>query len=216
VATRDYYVILGIPRSASGRSIRAAFHALAKKLHPDHAGPESAEAFQDVVEAYEVLSDPVRRREYNATLRVPWMAAEPLASPGPAWPAEPMVVEPEWVAPSFDSLFEVLFTNATGFGVPKSGRTEALHVDLALTAVEAQRGTVVPVVVQIPERCGLCGGFLLPFVCLWCEGQGRILVRKHMGIPIPSGVRTGEELDVSLREVGIRNVFLRLHVFVAE
>lgn len=191
MATKDYYVILGIPRSASGRSIRAAFRSLAKKLHPDHAGPESAEAFQDVVEAYEVLSDPVRRREYNSTLRAPWMEAEPLASPGRAW-------------------------SETGFGVPKSGRVEALLVDLLLTAAEARRGTVVPLEVQVPEPCPSCGGFSFLFVCPRCDGQGQILVRKHVGIPIPSGVRMGEELDVSLREVGIRNVFLRLHVSVTE
>jgi curved DNA-binding protein CbpA len=65
----DYYVILGIPRSADAGSIRSAFRGLVRQYHPDAGAGSSAQRFREIVEAYETLSDPDRRRHYDATLR---------------------------------------------------------------------------------------------------------------------------------------------------
>jgi len=66
---KTYYVILGVSNTESPRGIRAAYRDLAKRLHPDVAGEQSTRAFQEVTEAYDVLSDPARRRDYNNKLR---------------------------------------------------------------------------------------------------------------------------------------------------
>src|SRR5689334_4671710 len=66
---RTYYMILGVPRSETPGGIRSAYHDLAKKLHPDVAGEQATRAFQELSEAYDVLSDPQRRRAYNDELR---------------------------------------------------------------------------------------------------------------------------------------------------
>ncbi|HLG51122.1 MAG: J domain-containing protein [Chloroflexi bacterium] len=66
-AVRDYYAVLGVPRNATEKEIRAAYRKLARKYHPDlNPGDKTAEArFKEVQAAYEVLSDPEKRRKYD-------------------------------------------------------------------------------------------------------------------------------------------------------
>ena len=66
-ATKDYYEILGVPRDASQKDIERAFRKLAKQYHPDaNRGDRSAaDRFKDINEAYQVLKDPGKRREYD-------------------------------------------------------------------------------------------------------------------------------------------------------
>src|SRR3954463_14068041 len=65
---RDYYEVLGVSQSASDGEIKKAFRSLARELHPDvnRHDPEAEEKFKEAAEAYEVLSDPERRRTYDA------------------------------------------------------------------------------------------------------------------------------------------------------
>ncbi|XP_013776629.1 dnaJ homolog subfamily B member 11-like [Limulus polyphemus] len=67
LAGRDFYQILGVPRSASLNQIKKAYRKLAKELHPDKNkdDPKTQEKFQDLGAAYEVLSDPDKRKTYD-------------------------------------------------------------------------------------------------------------------------------------------------------
>ncbi len=66
---RDYYQILGVPRDATAEQIKKAYLALVRRYHPDVASePEAHEIFLQVQEAYEVLSDSLKRAEYDAAL----------------------------------------------------------------------------------------------------------------------------------------------------
>uniref|UniRef100_A0A3Q0S5Z4 DnaJ homolog subfamily B member 9 n=1 Tax=Amphilophus citrinellus TaxID=61819 RepID=A0A3Q0S5Z4_AMPCI len=66
LAKRDYYDILGVPRDATERQIKKAFHKLALKYHPDrNKGPDAEAKFREIAEAYETLSDDKKRREYD-------------------------------------------------------------------------------------------------------------------------------------------------------
>jgi molecular chaperone DnaJ len=69
MATKNYYTILGVLPTESARGIREAFRELAKRYHPDRVGPQGTRLFQDIVEAYQVLSDPERRQYYTQSLR---------------------------------------------------------------------------------------------------------------------------------------------------
>ncbi|KAK9973504.1 hypothetical protein ABG768_024230 [Culter alburnus] len=62
----DYYSVLGVPRSASSREIKKAFHKLALKHHPDkNLSPNAQQTFTNIAQAYEVLSDKEKRRVYD-------------------------------------------------------------------------------------------------------------------------------------------------------
>src|SRR5918995_5059290 len=76
---KDYYKILGVDRSADEKTIKSAYRKLARKYHPDVAKGKE-DRFKEVTEAYEVLSDPEKRRRYD-TLGPDW---ERYAQPGPA------------------------------------------------------------------------------------------------------------------------------------
>ncbi len=67
--TKDLYAILGIPRDADESEIRSAHRALAKKYHPDAGTGSSSERFRSIQDAYDILSDPRRRAEYDRLLR---------------------------------------------------------------------------------------------------------------------------------------------------
>src|SRR5438045_9442259 len=75
--TRDYYEVLGVPRGASQKDIGAAFRKLARKHHPDlNAGDKQAEVrFKEISEAHEVLSDPEKKKLYDA-FGSDWAAAK--------------------------------------------------------------------------------------------------------------------------------------------
>ena len=64
---KDYYRILGVDRKADDKTIKSAYRRLARKHHPDVAkGKESGDRFKEINEAYEVLSDPEKRRRYDS------------------------------------------------------------------------------------------------------------------------------------------------------
>ena len=84
VQYKDYYEILGVPRSASSDEIRKAYRKLAKQYHPDVSKEKNAEAkYKEINEAYEVLKDPDKRQKYD-TLGMNWQAGQDFTPP-PGW-----------------------------------------------------------------------------------------------------------------------------------
>ena len=67
MATRDYYEILGVKRDASADELKKAFRQLARKYHPDlnKGSKEAEEKFKEINEAYQVLSDPQKKAQYD-------------------------------------------------------------------------------------------------------------------------------------------------------
>jgi molecular chaperone DnaJ len=225
MGAKNYYIVLGVPRTENLSGIRTAFRQLAKRHHPDRAGAGEAARFREIAEAYETLSDPERRRLYNHTLdeaeHVAMPVAEPLSSRA-VWPKpEPLVREPRSlfpdygsIGPSLEELYQRFARNFTGRGIPKGERLEAVDVEVVLSAEEALRGVVVPIAVPVLRRCPICGGsgedWLFP--CFRCGQRGFLEREEAIEIELPPFLRSGTIVDVPLHDLGIRNFVLRVHV----
>src|SRR5262245_25410040 len=85
VQFKDYYQTLGVPRGASDADIKKAFRKLAREFHPDVAKDKkkAEEKFKEINEAYEVLSDPAKRKKYDE-LGPDWKAGAEFRPP-PGW-----------------------------------------------------------------------------------------------------------------------------------
>lgn len=188
---KTYYRILGVSSTESDEGIRAAYRDLAKKLHPDVAGEQATRSFQEVSEAYRVLSDPQRRREYNHKLNRP-----------EAGEAVPVRRAPEPIVRDPVTILE---------------RLEILEFEVLLTPEEASRGCVLPVGVPVLHRCPQCGGSGRDWVfpCVHCRRHGMIEREEQLRIWIPPKAPSGSILEIPLWGLGMHSSRLRLHVFVA-
>src|SRR5437016_5261923 len=215
--TKSYYVILGVSRTESTSGIREAFRELMKRYHPDRVGPQGARVFQDIVEAYQVLFDPERRKLYHQGLRYAAGSAEPQPAPiivGQRPQPEPLVPESlsvlrdfQTIQPSFEALIERFLRNFTGIGVPKGERLEGLNVEVILSPEEAATGIVIPVGVPVFYDCPQCGGsghdWLFP--CVICHAQGTIEIEKTIRIGIPPMVPDRTIVEVPIHGLRVHN-----------
>ena len=220
---KNYYVVLGVPRSVSHSGIRAAYHELARRMHPDITGPTGTSRFQEIKAAYEVLSDPARRRADDREFDEPDRGTEvPVRRQPPSWPSSPEPIslfgQPEQTRPSFDAFRERYLRNFTGWSVPKAERAESLTLDVALSPVEAFYGCTVPVGVPVFSACLECGGTgqVFPFRCMECAGSGLVEEQRTLHIRVPPRVQPGTVLEVPLEMFGIGNLYLRLQVSISD
>jgi hypothetical protein len=215
MARKDYYLILGVARSETPSGIRSRYRELVRTLHPDVAGAQSAGAFREIAEAYQVLADPAARRRHNIELAA---AGErrPRIAPVAPWRVAPIseLAEPPAVRPSFEALVDRLGRNFTGPGVPTGERPEGLTFEVVLTPEEALQGGSVPIGVPGVVHCPECDGTgrVLLFPCVPCGARGVVVAERMIRVPLPPRVRRGSVVEVPLGRLGIQNVYLRLHV----
>ncbi|HZD81019.1 MAG TPA: molecular chaperone DnaJ [Actinomycetota bacterium] len=223
----DLYEILGVGRNASQEEIRRAYRRLARELHPDVSGdPGSEERFKEVSAAYEILSDPQKRQQYD------------LYGQGGGPDMFPFT--------DVADIFEAFFGTGT-FGRrrpqrrSRSQRGEDAGVRVSLTFEEAAFGTERRIDIETlrvcercggngaepgtsPERCHTCGGAgqvqdvrrsifgtvmsarpcptcqgtgeEVASPCTECRSEGRVMRARTVTVEIPAGVSDGVELRV--------------------
>ncbi len=162
VGFQDYYQTLGLSRKATEAEIKTAFRKLARQYHPDVAKDKrtAEEKFKAINEAYEVLSDPAKRKKYDA-LGAGWNQGTPpppgwdgtSAGPG-TWNPEDRTAEFHFGGTGFSEFFERYFGGAEAFrefgrggrrrGAGAGGpmRGEDVESDLLVTLHEALNGAV--------------------------------------------------------------------------
>jgi molecular chaperone DnaJ len=170
MAEADYYSTLNVPRGAKDEEIKKAYRRLAMKYHPDR-NPDDGQAeqrFKEIKEAYEVLSDPEKRAQYDrfghAGLRT-----------GPGGGG--------FGAADFGDIFGDVFSDIFGRG-RRGGRGQVfrgadLRYELDLELEEAVFGDTVTIDVTAPAPCEVCHGTgaapgFSPETCPTCEGHGQV------------------------------------------
>ncbi len=216
----DHYLILGIPRTESPQGIREAFRELAFRRHPDRAGPSSTRQFQELVEAFQVLSDPQLRAAYDQRWEPRSEGVVPVAvSPVPRRAPRPLAVEPLSLfrdfhpgVPPAEEIFDRLLRNFTHRRIPKSEHLAPLDLDLILTPEEARLGGSVSLAVPLFHSCEYCGGSGRDslFPCLACNETGIAEEQQLAEIQLPPMVRAGSVFDIPLR--GVENLYLRVRI----
>lgn len=223
----DYYDVLGVSRDASTDEIKRAYRKLARKLHPDVAGPGSEEAFKDVSVAYQTLSDPQRRRRYDMDGTSGPNAADPMSGFG-----------------VFTDIFDSFFGQGAGPGgpVPRGRRGQDTLTKVSITLREVTFGVTKRIEVATAVRCATCQGSccqpgtsprmceacggrgsvqrmtrsllgqmmttspctacrghgtIIPVPCSECAGEGRVRTKVAKDVRIPAGVDEGTRLRMS-------------------
>ncbi len=209
VAYKDYYEVLGVAKSASEKEIKSAYRKLARKWHPD-ANLENAKAaeekFKDLQEAYEVLSDPEKRRKYDA-LGSDWESASREAEQQRRYRSDRgttagFSAEDFFGGASDDrysDFFESFFTNVgrRAAGSPRSPhRGQDLEGSIEVDLRDAYDGATKSISLDVEDRCPACGGTGVQHerICPNCHGTGAILERKALEVKIPKGVRDGQRI----------------------
>ena len=172
---RDYYEVLAVDRSSSRDQIKQAYRKLALKYHPDrnHA-PDAEEHFREIAEAYAVLSDDVKRREYDTTGHV---------GVSERWSAEDLMRDfqfGDFFGGRFDDL-STIFGDVLGRRTrpgPRMNRGLDLRYDLDLALEEAAKGGERDIHITRSENCGTCQATgakpgTTPTTCTECGGSGQ-------------------------------------------
>ncbi len=171
---RDYYEVLGVDRSATRDEIKRAYRRLALKYHPDrNKSPDATAKFREIAEAYAVLSDDMKRREYDAAGH---------AGISERWTPEDLMREfqfGDFFGGRFDDLSGIFGDFFGRRARPGSGATRGvdLRYDLDLTLEEAAKGGEREIQITRSEACALCAGTgakpgTKPKPCGECDGTG--------------------------------------------
>jgi molecular chaperone DnaJ len=191
--SQDLYETLGVARDADSDAIKKAYRKLARQLHPDvNPDPATQERFKEVSHAYEVLSDPEKRRMYD-------MGGDPFGGGGAGGFGQ-------GAGFSFTDIMDAFFGGQAG-GAAGGGRGPRPRVrrgqDGRGEVHQVQRSFLGEIRTMRP--CAACRGYgtIIPEPCRECSGDGRVRSRRTLTVKIPAGVDTGVRVQLSEQgEVG--------------
>ncbi|SCE68376.1 molecular chaperone DnaJ [Micromonospora viridifaciens] len=191
---KDYYAVLGVEKSASSEEIKKSYRKLARESHPDHnpGDPKAEERFKAVSEAYAVLGDEKKRREYDEMRSLFGSGAFRRNARGGGQPGGmPFDVsdlfggaaggEARFGGGGLGDLFSSIFTGGGAPGGAARARGPArgrdVEAEVALDFEDAVRGVTLPLTLRAPGVCDTCHGSgakpgTQPKTCPICHGAG--------------------------------------------
>ena len=174
MSKRDYYEVLGVPKTAADQDIKSAYRKLALKYHPDrnHGSKEAEDKFKEAAEAYSVLADADKRRMYDRFGH---------AGIGSAAGFDPSVFTGfEDILGGLGDIFG--FGTVFGAGGSRRGgpqRGADLRYDLEISFEESAKGAETAILIPRQELCETCKGSgaapgTKPTTCPQCQGRGQL------------------------------------------
>jgi len=173
---KDLYDILGVNRDASDEEIKKSYRKLAMKFHPDR-NPDSKDAeekFKEAKGAYEILSDPDKRRAYDSYGHA---GINPQMGGGPGGEGFGGFSE------AFGDIFGEIFGGRGGRGAHQVYRGADLRYNMDITLEQAARGTETKIRIPSLDECDTCHGTgakpgTHPKTCHTCNGQGQVRMQQ--------------------------------------
>ncbi|RQD76937.1 MAG: J domain-containing protein [Candidatus Syntrophonatronum acetioxidans] len=220
VKYQDYYKILGVDRNASQKEIRNAYRKLAREHHPDlqpeDKKKEAEKEFKKINEAYEVLSDPEKRKLYDQ-YGENWQHGEDFSAyqqQGRTWSPGTEDSQRGYKSYTFDfedlegqSGFSDFFETLFGQAFRGKGREEAftsqgpqqgldVNADLEVTLEEIFRGAEKQLQLSLQDLCPQCSGRGVAGqgFCKNCGGTGHVDKTKTLKVKIPRDAREGKKI----------------------
>ena len=188
---RDYYEVLGVDKSADEATIKKAYRNLAKKYHPD-ANPGDAEAekkFKEASEAYAVLSDPEKKRQYDQFGHA--------AFDGGAGGAGGFDFNGADFSDIFGDIFGDIFSGGRSRGGANNGPMKGanLRTSVRITFEEAVFGCKKEIELTVKETCKTCNGSgakpgTTPQTCSKCGGKGQVVYTQQSFFGMVRNVQT--------------------------
>ena len=188
---RDYYEVLGVEKNADDAAIKKAYRALAKKYHPDmNPGDQEAEKkFKEASEAYAVLSDPEKRKQYDQFGHA--------AFEGGAGGAGGF----DFSGMDFGDIFGDIFGDFFGGGTSRRGpdngprRGANLRARVRITFEEAVFGCEKQIEITLKDECTTCGGSgakpgTSKDTCPKCGGKGKVMYTQQSLFGMVQNVQT--------------------------
>ncbi|MEV0939116.1 molecular chaperone DnaJ [Micromonospora wenchangensis] len=189
---KDFYATLGVEKSASSDEIKKSYRKLARESHPDHnpGDPKAEERFKAVSEAYAVLGDDAKRREYDEMRSLFGSGAFRRGARGAGQPGgAPFDVsdlfgggggDSRFGGGGFTDLFSSIFSGGGGAGPTRArgpARGRDVEAEVALDFGDAVRGVTLPLTLRAPGVCDTCHGNgakpgTQPTACPVCHGAG--------------------------------------------
>ena len=188
---RDYYEVLGVSKSASDSELKSAYRKLAKKYHPDmNPGDKEAEAkFKEASEAYSVLSDPDKRRQYDQFGHAAFEGGAGGGAGGFDFSGMDM-----------SDIFGDLFGDFFGGGRSRAQsngpmKGQNLHHTIRITFEEACFGTEKELDLPLQDECESCHGTgakagTTPETCSKCGGKGQVVFTQQSLFGMVRNVQT--------------------------
>lgn len=177
---KDYYEVLGVSKTATDEEIKRAFRKLAKMYHPDNKQTGDEAKFKEIGEAYAILSDANKRRQYDQFGHAAFDSASGANYSG--FDASNINLDDiikEFFGGGFSYDFGSFGGRASASSRPRKGEDSLIRIDL--TFDEAVFGCKKDINLDVSEKCSKCngkGGFKEE-TCKTCGGSGRVITEQR-------------------------------------